>query len=1079
MGKIELFQITFDNSKELYTPGESITGAVTIKAGQKLLCKAVKVNCNGFCGITNKVNETTWTEEEQYFNNTVSVADKGTLKQGLHTFPFKFLIPESAPTSFEGNYGRIVYRIRAFVDTPRFSKDYSTAKEFYLLDPLNLNKISDIWGPCSSSVIQEFSYMLLKTGTVTLKAQIDKKGYTPGQIIQLSAVVHNKSEKRTSNIKASLEQRVTYQTKKTTHDVRVIAELEGGQVKAGKEIEWKEQIIVPPLPQSSLVGCDLIKIEYYVKKSAGKRTNLVLTDMDTSVSPEVTEICVKDEKRAVVISTKPHSAMKKKKRKMGLYNFVSKKKAKPLKHLKNYDAVQMSHFGEDEITKSGDTSSMRRESLTEAQSGEANNFEYTELNLDCLGLKSQEELILPYSTDLAEVTDLDLSEELPLCCCRMETPPCGGRLSEQDQTCMAVESIDGMLNHCQRHVMQREKMRPSNLVHLLVLCENHRASMVKHQCCPGCGLFCSVGTFMECQPHGNISHRFHRDCASVIKNRRFCPHCGEDASRAKEVTMPSFSLQWSNKEPSPTSPLPRPATQMLRAKKTCEPQKSRELNFSSVSAGRSSNISLERILMGLDDENLKSTKVNYPTGQLYISAEEGELQRVIHLLVDGKDPNCLMDNQNKRTPLHAAATEGHEEICHMLIQGGANLEMLDEAQRTPLMAACEDNHLETVKYLIRAGASINHKDVMGFTCLHLASKLGHYGIVQHLLTRSSKCINCQDDGGWTPITWAIEHKHKKVFYLLLENGADVNIRDKHCSCTDDCSSSTCTCGQLSLQSSYDSDGRLLLDFTQQDPPVLFECNHACSCWRTCKNRVVQNGLRVRLQLFKTEKMGWGVRLMQDVPRGTFICEYVGEIITDTEADTRENDSFLFTLNDKVDDIHCIDARLFGNIGRFINHLCEPNLLALKVFTMHQDLRFPRIAFFSSRTIKAGDQIGHLQVPGNHNLSGPEMDRPHRLCPEEGPAEAVLPETAQEVQPAARASEDLLHCHHPVCPLHLHHCLVWIGLQTKQAQTTTDNHDCRKDNWNQPPIYPRLVPVQDQETCKEHLYRPFSPRLQSV
>nr|XP_049593479.1 uncharacterized protein LOC125979367 isoform X2 [Syngnathus scovelli]XP_049593488.1 uncharacterized protein LOC125979367 isoform X2 [Syngnathus scovelli] len=107
----------------------------------------------------------------------------------------------------------------------------------------------------------------------------------------------------------------------------------------------------------------------------------------------------------------------------------------------------------------------------------------------------------------------------------------------------------------------------------------------------------------------------------------------------------------------------------------------------------------------------------------------------------------------------------------------------------------------------------------------------------------------------------------------------------------------------------------------------------------------------------------------------------------------------------------------------------------------------------------------LQVPGNHNLWEPEMDRPHRLCPEEGPAEALLPETAQEVQPAAGAAEDLLHCHHPVCPLHRHHCLVWIGLQTRQAQTAMDNKDCRKDNWNQPPIYPRLVPVQDQETCK--------------
>lgn len=60
-------------------------------------------------------------------------------------------------------------------------------------------------------------------------------------------------------------QRVTYEMKRPTHDVRMIAEVEGSTVKAGKELEWKEQIIVPPLPQSSLIGCDLIKIEYYVK----------------------------------------------------------------------------------------------------------------------------------------------------------------------------------------------------------------------------------------------------------------------------------------------------------------------------------------------------------------------------------------------------------------------------------------------------------------------------------------------------------------------------------------------------------------------------------------------------------------------------------------------------------------------------------------------------------------------------------------------------------------------------------------------------------------------------------------------
>lgn len=38
-------------------------------------------------------------------------------------------------------------------------------------------------------------------------------------------------------------------------------------------------------------------------------------------------------------------------------------------------------------------------------------------------------------------------------------------------------------------------------------------------------------------------------------------------------------------------------------------------------------------------------------------------------------------------------------------------------------------------------------------------------------------------------------------------------------------------------------GRLLPEFCREEPPLIFECNHACSCWRSCKNRVVQNGLR--------------------------------------------------------------------------------------------------------------------------------------------------------------------------------------------------------------------------------------------
>lgn len=38
---------------------------------------------------------------------------------------------------------------------------------------------------------------------------------------------------------------------------------------------------------------------------------------------------------------------------------------------------------------------------------------------------------------------------------------------------------------------------------------------------------------------------------------------------------------------------------------------------------------------------------------------------------------------------------------------------------------------------------LSSQDAMGFTCLHLAAKLGHYDIVNHLVSKASKYINCQ------------------------------------------------------------------------------------------------------------------------------------------------------------------------------------------------------------------------------------------------------------------------------------------------------------------------------------------------
>ncbi|KAJ6654591.1 hypothetical protein lerEdw1_006744 [Lerista edwardsae] len=718
-----------------------------------------------------------------------------------------------------------------------------------------------------------------------------------------------------------------------------------------------------------------------------------------------------------------------------------------------------------------------------------NSMEYMEVSLDSLDLQvkgilssssPQPGVLAGLSNGPGATEEEDSLQEVPLCSCRMETPKSREITTLANNQCMATDSVDKELSCCTNRVLKYELMRPSNKVQLLVLCEDHRGRMVKHQCCPGCGFFCAAGTFMECQPESNISHRFHKSCASQLKGTSYCPHCGEEASKAKEVTVAKADTT-STLPPTPEAKklgtsegradtttgrqvfslggngsasvvftfagsAPQPAEEERPESSSAEP-----FDLAGTSAfpkpapaGLSQGPmkeTLESALIALDSE--KPKKLRFHPKQLYFSARQGELQKVLLMLVDGIDPNFKMEHQSKRTPLHAAAESGHVDICHMLIQAGANIDTCSEDQRTPLMEAAENNHLEAVKYLIKAGALLDPKVLTASwfcflggceenICLHWAAFSGCVDIAEILL--AAKCdLHAVNIHGDSPLHIAARENRYECVVLFLSRGSDVTLKNKegetplqcsslnsqvwvalqmnktlkestpekpaqmekvlsrdiargyeripipcinsvdsepcpsnykyvsqncvtspmnidrnithlqYCVCIDDCSSSKCMCGQLSMRCWYDRDGRLLPEFNMSEPPLIFECNHACSCWRTCRNRVVQNGLRARLQLYRTKKMGWGVRSMQDIPSGTFVCEYVGELISDSEADDGE--------------LYCIDARFYGNISRFINHLCEPNLIPVRVFMSHQDLRFPRIAFFSSRHIQAGEEIG--------------------------------------------------------------------------------------------------------------------------
>ncbi|XP_062154230.1 histone-lysine N-methyltransferase SUVR5 isoform X2 [Alnus glutinosa] len=166
---------------------------------------------------------------------------------------------------------------------------------------------------------------------------------------------------------------------------------------------------------------------------------------------------------------------------------------------------------------------------------------------------------------------------------------------------------------------------------------------------------------------------------------------------------------------------------------------------------------------------------------------------------------------------------------------------------------------------------------------------------------------------------------------------------------------------------YDDKGRIVLE----EGYLVYECNHMCSCSRTCPNRILQNGVRVKLEVFKTEKKGWALRAAETILRGMFVCEYVGEVLDEQEANKRrhryrkEGCSYLYDIDAHMNDMsrlmegqvpYVIDATNYGNVSRFINHSCSPNLVNYQVLVESMDSQCAHIGLYASRDIALGEEL---------------------------------------------------------------------------------------------------------------------------
>lgn len=202
-----------------------------------------------------------------------------------------------------------------------------------------------------------------------------------------------------------------------------------------------------------------------------------------------------------------------------------------------------------------------------------------------------------------------------------------------------------------------------------------------------------------------------------------------------------------------------------------------------VRAGRVKNVDLllkhGAIIDATDDSGRTALHV----------AVDSEMSTVLELLLKkGANPNASSPDKSMEPPLHIAARAGRDKSVEMLLEHGADIDMVHASGRTALHAATVNDRSSTIQMLLKNKARVDQQDDKGMTALCLAAaetrasmlrKSIHTTATMETLIEGGADLEIPDHCGWTPLHHASMSKAKiaTLFVItLLFHGADVNVK---------------------------------------------------------------------------------------------------------------------------------------------------------------------------------------------------------------------------------------------------------------------------------------------------------------
>ena len=144
------------------------------------------------------------------------------------------------------------------------------------------------------------------------------------------------------------------------------------------------------------------------------------------------------------------------------------------------------------------------------------------------------------------------------------------------------------------------------------------------------------------------------------------------------------------------------------------------------------------------------------------------------LLARGFDPNSIEPERFDSGLILAVRLKSTKVVALLLDTPDINIDARSQNGDTALMVAAYQSDTDTALALIGKGAEINRP---GWTALHYAAASGNVSIIRKLLEESAY-IDAESPNRTTPLMMAARSGHRDAIQLLLEEGADVLLKNE-------------------------------------------------------------------------------------------------------------------------------------------------------------------------------------------------------------------------------------------------------------------------------------------------------------